>query len=96
MFENVVNDNHRNSHIEKLCVKLSGRVALVALKPRAAKWKYERGNRITICTKKNVNSDSSHTEKLTNNDIDDIEIPDLVEGIGFKNNTLSQNIVFHS
>ena len=46
LFETFDEDMQRDSVITKLITKLSGRVALVDLKPRIAKWKYNRGSRI--------------------------------------------------
>ena len=64
----------RNSTIERLCVKLSGRVALVELKPRDAQWKYNRGARVTVNQKENVSEVKEEAE-------DEIEVSDTVESV---------------
>ncbi|KAI9279580.1 armadillo-type protein [Sporodiniella umbellata] len=60
-----------NSLIRKLQTKLTQRVGLAYLKPRVAKWRYQRGNR---SLKKNLEADSVvNSSKLENEEDDDEE-----------------------
>ena len=65
-YENMKWEQLRNSSIERLCVKLSGRVALVELKPRDAKWKYNRGSRLVTSDAKKDSAKEDEGNKKWN------------------------------
>ena len=84
IFENVP-DNLKDSNVEKMCIKLIGRIALTELKPRAAKWKYQRGNRVTIAVAKDDaaagDAGIGGADDKDDHENDEIEIPEIVEEI---------------
>ena len=67
-----------------MCIKLIGRIALTELKPRAAKWKYQRGNRVTIAARDLEacgDAGADNDEDKDDHEDDEIEIPEIVEEI---------------
>ncbi|KAI8577490.1 hypothetical protein K450DRAFT_212781 [Umbelopsis ramanniana AG] len=76
-----------NSVIRKLYIKLSERISLCYLRPRVAKWRYQRGNRSLV---NNLHSTTSSTDyslqanihtHTGNDDDDDDDIPEQIETV---------------
>ena len=89
VFEEFEDEKQRDSHIQKLVTKLAGRIALVELKPRAAKWRYNRGSRI-LGVARRLDTDEKKIDEQGGDE--HVEVSEVVEEvIGLLLNALSDS-----